>query len=98
MSGVLPGGALEVLSEQLHHISAQGTPELGLKSIGGVLIALWSANSGIKSLFDSLNQVYDETESRSFLKLNAISLAFTISAILFIIVALAAMVALPVIL
>ena len=64
--------------------------------VSGLAIALWSANAGMKALFDALNLVYDETEKRSFIKLNAVSLAFTAAAIGFMLLALAAMVVLPI--
>jgi membrane protein len=50
----------------------------------------------MKSLFDTLNIVYREEEQRGFLKLNAISLGFTIGAILFVLAALGAVVAVPI--
>jgi membrane protein len=52
----------------------------------------------MKSLFDTLNIVYDEEEKRSFVKLNAISLCFTIGGVVFILGALGSIVAVPVIL
>jgi len=39
-------------------------------------------DSGMKAIFDALNVVYNVDERRSFMKLNGISLAFTLSAIL----------------
>jgi uncharacterized BrkB/YihY/UPF0761 family membrane protein len=38
---------------------------------------VWSANGGMKAIIDALDVVYEERENRGFLKLNAISLAFT---------------------
>lgn len=49
----------------------------------------------MKSIFDTLNIVYSEREKRSFITLNAISLAFTTAGIAFVLIALGAMVALP---
>jgi membrane protein len=49
----------------------------------------------MKSIFDALNLVYDEPEKRSFVKLNLVSLAFTIAAILFVLLAIGCIVALP---
>ena len=40
-------------------------------------VSIWSANAGIKSLFDALNIVLKEKETRGFFKLNAVSLVFT---------------------
>src|SRR5207237_7831978 len=58
--------------------------------------ALWSANGGIKALFDALNVVYGEKEQRSFIRLNAITLAFTVAMIGFVLVAMGCIVVLPV--
>jgi membrane protein len=96
VSSVLPGGAIDVIRDQLHRLVSQPRGTLGFSFALGLVIALWSANGGIKALFDALNVVYQEREQRSFIKLNAITLAFTVSMIAFLIVALACIVALPV--
>jgi membrane protein len=96
MSGVLPGGAIDVIRDQLTRLSAQPRSTLGFSSVLGLVISLWSANGGIKALFDALNTVYEEKEKRSFIRLNALSLTFTVAMIGFLLVAIAAIVALPV--
>ena len=95
LSGVLPGGAIDVIDDQLGRVASQRGGTLGLAFIVGLGISLWSANAAMKSLFDTLNIVYSEREKRSFVKLNAISLAFTAAGIIFVIAALAAMIVLP---
>jgi membrane protein len=50
-------------------------------SVLGLGIALWSANAGMKAIFDALNIIYDEEEKRGFIWLNVVSLFFTICAI-----------------
>jgi membrane protein len=62
----------------------------------GLGVSLWSANAAMKSLFDTLNIVYGEEEKRGFVKLNAISLLFTVGGILFVMAALGAIVVIPV--
>jgi membrane protein len=98
ISGFAPGGAIDVLREQLTRLAAEGSRTLGVGFLVGLVISLWSANSGIKALFDGLNAVYEETEKRSFIKLNAVTLSFTIGTTGFLMIALACVVALPVIL
>jgi membrane protein len=78
ISGFAPGGAIDALSQQLTRLAAQGSTTLGVGFIVGLAISLLSANSGIKALFDALNAVYKEKEKRSFIKLNAVTLTFTI--------------------
>lgn len=96
VSGILPGGAVDVIRDQLNRLAAQPRGTLGVSFLVGLVISLWSANGGIKALFDALNVVYGEKEKRSFVRLNAISLSFTAGMIVFWIFALACIVALPV--
>ena len=63
----------------------------------GIALSVWSANGGMKHIFDALNLVYNEREKRNFFVLNLISLAFTAGALLFLILALGAVVVLPVV-
>ena len=60
MAGFAPSGAIDVVRDQLTRLSAQGSTTLGVSFLIGLLISLWSANSGIKALFNSLNAVYEE--------------------------------------
>ncbi len=96
VSSVLPSGAIDVIRDQLNRIADQPPETLGISFIVGLFVSLWSANGGIKALFDALNVVYGEKEERSFLGLNAVSLMFTAAMIVFLVVALACLVALPV--
>ena len=98
LSGVLPAGAIEIVGDQVKRIASQGEGTLGFSFVIGLLIALWSANAGMKAIFDALNIVYDEEEKRGFIKLNAVSLAFTAGALLFVLLAIAAIIVLPILL
>jgi membrane protein len=96
ISVLVPGGAIDVAREQLTRVSSKGDRALGLTFLLGLVISLWSANAAMKSLFDTLNIVYGEREKRGFFRLNAISLFFTIAGIVFVLSALAAVLAVPV--
>jgi len=95
VSGFLPGGAIDVIRDQMERIASQGKGTLGFAFIIGLAISLWSANAGVKALFDALNVVYGENEKRSLLRLNVISLGMTIAAIVFLIMALALVAVIP---
>jgi membrane protein len=95
LSGVLPGGAVEVIRNQMNMVASQGGSKLGVTFIIGFAFSLWSANAGVKSIFDALNLVYDEEEKRGLVRLNLVSLAFTVAAILFVLLAIACIAALP---
>ncbi|MBP1294262.1 YihY/virulence factor BrkB family protein [Bradyrhizobium elkanii] len=96
ISGFVPGGAIDIAREQLTRVATKGDRTLGFTFVIGLLISLWSANAAMKSLFDTLNIVYGEQEKRGFVKLNAISLSFTVAAIAFVLTALGAVVVVPV--
>lgn len=98
MAGILPGGAIDIIGEQVKNLTSKPAENLGLAFFFGLAISLWSANAGMKALFDALNIVYDEDEKRGFVSLNAQSLLFTFGAILFLLLAIAAVVVIPVVL
>jgi len=98
LSGVLPSGALEIIGEQVKRISSQGGGALGFAFFFGLAISLWSANAGMKAVLDALNVAYGEEEKRSFVQLNLRSLAFTLGIIVFIVVAIGAIVIIPIVL
>ncbi|WP_062206073.1 YihY/virulence factor BrkB family protein [Aureimonas sp. AU12] len=98
LSGVLPAGALSIIGEQMARVASHGDEKLGFGMVFGLGIALWSANAGMKTLFDALNIVYEEEEKRGFIKLTAVTLAFTLGTILFLVLALSSVVLLPIVL
>ena len=97
-AGLVPGGAIEVIRDQITRVTSQGRTTLGLTFLAGLLASLWSANAGMKSLFDAFNLVYNEPEKRSFIWLNAVSLTFTVLAIIFALIAIGVMVVVPIVL
>ena len=97
LQGILPQGALDILGDQVKLLNDKGNTALGLSLIVGVALSIWSANGGMKHVFDALNLVYNEREKRNFFILNLVSLAFTAGAVLFLVLALSAVVVLPVV-
>ena len=75
---------------------AEQKSTLGFAFAGGLAISLWTANAGMKALFDAMNVVYQEDEKRGFVELNLRSLGFTLGAIAFLLLALAAIVVVPI--
>ncbi len=98
LQGVIPGGGLDIIRGQVTALTTSSGKALGFGALLGIATSLWSANAGVKSLFDALNVVYHEREKRSFVKLTLISFTFTLGAIAFVIVALLAVVVVPVVL
>jgi membrane protein len=80
LGGFLPAASLDIIYTQLEALAEQRPEALSFGFVTGFLIALWSANNGIKSMFEAMNVANQETEKRSFVKLNLISFCFTLGA------------------
>ena len=98
LSGFLPEGALQVIGDQVKRIAAQGQATLSATFFGTLAFSLWGANAGTKAIFDALNIAYKEHEERGFVRLTLTSLMFTLCAVVLVIVAMAGIVAVPVVL
>ncbi|WP_029008447.1 YihY/virulence factor BrkB family protein [Azospirillum halopraeferens] len=98
LAGILPDQALEVLRQQAESVASASGGGLTVGAIGGLLLALWSASRGVNSLVIALNIVYDEEETRGFVRLAALSLVLTVAGILFLVFTLAVVVVVPAIL
>ena len=98
LSGILPFGVLQIISEQIKTVSQQQNDTLGAAFLISVCIAIFSANSGMAALFDALNVVYDEREKRNILQLYLTTFLFTLAGIAFVIMALIVLVILPLVL
>jgi len=80
-AGIVPAEVLDMLRDEITRIGAKSDGKLTFGFLLGIGIALWSANAGMKAVFDALNIIYDEQEERGLVRLNLISLFFTICAI-----------------
>ncbi len=98
LSAVLPAGGMQIVDEQLTRLTEQGTATLGWGLAVSIGIALWSASSGVKTMFEAMNIAYDEREKRNFIMLNALALGFTLAGILAAVVMVGVVVLMPAIL
>jgi membrane protein len=95
-AGLLPESAMSIVRDQVDRLAAKGDAKLGFGFVIGLAVALWSANSGMKAILDALNVVYEEKEKRGFIKLNLVSLCFTLAAIASFLLTLGAVVIMPI--
>jgi membrane protein len=98
LSDILPADSVGILTDQITRVSQNGSSKLSFGLIFGFVVSLWSANQGIKALFDVLNIAYDEREKRSYVQLTLITLGFTFAGLVFTLIALSAVVVLPAVL
>jgi membrane protein len=92
---MLPEQTFAIVRDQIARVLAKETSTLGLTFTFGLLMAIWSANAGMKAIFDALNVAYEEREKRSLVQLNLISLAFTVAALATILLMIGGVIAVP---
>lgn len=95
LATMLPEGSFQIVEDQVGRVVSNGNTTLGATFLFGLVLAIWSANAGVKSIFDALNVAYEEREKRSFIKLNMVSLAFTVGGIVALLLMVGAVVAFP---
>jgi membrane protein len=96
--GAVPPPAAELLTQQMQRIAESAPTTLGWSAVVGIVVALWSANKGMKAMVTALGVAYGQRELRGFFRLNGLSLALTAGALLFLIVSLTLSAAIPIIL
>jgi membrane protein len=98
LNDVVPDNVLSIVHEQTSRIASNSGSALSIGIVVGILVSLWSAMSGVKAMIDALNVIYEQKESRSFIKLNLVALAFTLAGFAAFLLAIASIVVLPLIL
>lgn len=88
-----PTEVQDLVTAQLDSVVNSQPSGLRVGAIVGVVVALWSASSGMQHLMGALTLAYDETDDRKFFRLRGAALALTIGSVLVFGLALAGMVA-----
>ncbi len=95
---VFPQDAVSLIGGQLTRLSSQKHVTLGAAFAFSALASLWSANAGMKALFDGLNVAYGETEKRPWLSRSLITYSWTLAAMIFLVAVTLLTVAAPMVL
>ena len=95
LMGAAPAEARELVTTQARSILEQSSGATGIGLVVSIALALWSASSGMQHLVEAVNMAYDEEESRGFVKLRAVALSMTVGLIVFLLVAIVVIAALP---
>ena len=98
LNDVVPDNVLSIVHEQASRIASNSGRALSIGFVVGILVSLWSAMSGVKAMIDALNVIYEQKEGRNVLKLNLVALVFTLAGFAAFLLAIAAIVVLPLIL
>ena len=90
-----PAEVRDLVESQLSSIVDSSPQGLRLGALAGLVVALWSASSGMKHLIAAVNRAYGEDETRGFIRLRGLSLILTVGAVVALLVALCALIVAP---
>ncbi len=96
LADLMPIEVWFLLRAELKAIVSHSPKTLSLQVMAALMLALWSAARGAKSLITALNRVYDQKENRGLIRLNALALGMTLGSILIVTFAMITVVAVPV--
>ena len=75
---VVPHDVIQLIHNQFIQIMSRPTTNLSTFLLS-LVIALWSANSGMKAVIEALNVVYDRVEQRSIIRINILAALMTLA-------------------
>lgn len=92
---LLPGDSFTIVQDEITRVVAKASSSLSLAFGFGLLLAIWSANAGVKAVLDALNVAYEVDEKRGLIHLNLVSLAFTVAGLAAVLVMVGAVIGVP---
>lgn len=95
---VLPSNVAQFLGTEMTRLAGNSTGQLTFTLVWTLLLSLWAANGGIKTLFYGLNLAYHEVERRNIVVYNLLCMGFTISAMAAVLLSSALVVGVPLVL
>ena len=87
LTGVVPTSVIDLMRDEIQSLAARRISTVSTAFLIGLLVSIWSANSGVSALFDALNVVHGETEQRSLLRFYATTFAMTLGAVVYMFIA-----------
>lgn len=96
MSTVFPREVVSIVGDQMVRLATRPQATLSVAFVVSLLLSVWSANAGMKALFEGLNIAYDEEEKRHLVSRTLLTYGFTFGALVFLVVMTVILVAAPV--
>jgi membrane protein len=97
LSTIFPRDAVSLIGQQMLRVASQRHGTLGAAFAVSALVSIWSANAGMKALFDGVNIAYNEVEKRPYLHRTLVTYIATFAALVFLASVAAVGVAVPVV-
>ncbi len=95
LQDLLPPAAFHLIADRVQMLVSKPAGTLTFSLVLSIMIALWSASTGVKSILGALNLAYEERERRSFISFQLTALGMTLGGILAAVIGLATLVLLP---
>lgn len=96
MAIVLPPEVVSILGDQMLRLASRPEGSLGFAFAASLIFSVWTANAGMKALFEGVNIAYDEDEKRGFVRMTGLTYVFTLCGLLFLAIVAGLLVALPI--
>ncbi len=94
LTSVMPAEAAKLIGEQLLNVVTTSGGKKGFGLLVALALALYGAMKGAGAVVTALNVAYEEKETRGFVRVNLVTLAITVGAVVLAIVAMIAVAAL----
>ena len=94
-TAILPQNAAQIITDQAKQVAGSSNTEVGIAAVFGLLLSLYSASKGMKTLMEGMNITYGEEERRGFIALNLTAFALTLFLIVGMLLALGSAIVLP---
>ncbi|CAN5130582.1 hypothetical protein BH10PSE1_BH10PSE1_06060 [soil metagenome] len=95
---ILPSNVAQFLGGEMERLASNTDGQLTFTLVWTLLLSLWTANGGIKTLFYGLNVAYHEVEKRNIVRYNLVCLAFTLSGLTAVLLTAGLVVGVPIVL
>lgn len=92
---LMPEDAYSIISDQLQSIASADKAGAGLGAAFALLFAFWASSKGTRALITALNVAYEVEETRNIVQHYIMSLAFTVGGVIFALLSVAAIAAIP---
>jgi len=83
LSAVFPRDVVGLIGAQMVRLATQRHATLSFAFAISTFISVWSANAGMKSLFDGINIAYEQPEKRPYLHRTLVTYGATLSLLIF---------------
>jgi membrane protein len=95
LAWMLPPDSFSIVQDEIGRVLAKANSTLSVAFFFGFFLAIWSANAGVKAVLDALNVAYEVEEKRSIIRLNLVSLAFTLAGLAAVLLMVGAVIGVP---